>query len=384
MAVSPWYIALSASLMGHTVTLTLLLGSWTLLLVARERRKFIFALAAGLLAGLIFITRPLDGLILGGLTGLWTLGFLTDRSRWPLVVGFGLGCIVTGALLFPYNAYLTGDPLLMPLQNYLDELWHPGANRFGFGPDIGPDIRWGSLDLYRGHGLVEAVANSQHSAYSMNVELFGWGVGSLALVFVHCLWGRWTRLDRYMLVILVLSIAVAGLYWFNGSYYIGPRYWFMAFLPLVVLTAGGLRTMVSLLQATGTVARPAQRVGVVVAVLCVIAMTSFVSWRGVTKYHEHRGYHADYRDLIEQHNLRDALIFVKGEGDAELGSAFAFTTPDPRRPGPVFARDLGPERNKAVSDSLPDRQIYFVTGRVQRTDRIRIVEGPVTREMLNW
>jgi len=390
MAASPWLLAMSGSLMGHTVTLFLLVASWLLLVKSREEGSILSAVGAGALMGLLFLARPLDGLTVGTLTGLWCLTALRDVSGWRIVLGYGLGCVAVGALIFPYDYYLIGDPLAHPINRYFDRVWHPGANRLGFGPDIGPPHQWGGYDLYPGHSPSEAVINAQNYGYSLNTELFGWGTGSLMLVFVHLVWGRITRNDVYMIALCIVLMAVFGLYWFTATYYIGPRYLFLMLLPLTILTVRGIGTLRHRL--TGAIcaaALPGRRLGMAIALLCFVGAGVLTSYRSVTRYFEARGVHADIHSIMAEHDLRGALVFVRQVGnvwdaraDREFGSAFMYNAPDFSGTGPIFARDLGPASNKAVAANYPDRPIYFILGRSKTVDRARLIRGPVTRESL--
>ncbi len=376
MAVSPWWLGTSASLMAHTTTLFLMLAAWVLLLAAIERRRWALALAAGGLMGLVFDTRPLDGVVVGTLTGLWCL--MAPRPR-PLgaVVGYGLGCILTGALLFPWHAALTGNPLKTPIHNYFDQVHYEGSNRFGFAEDIGPRELWGGIDLYHGHGPLEALVHTHQNLHTLNVELLGFGVGSLALVGIHLLWGRKTRVDLAMALLALSIITVYGFYWFSGGFYVGPRYWFMVFLPLVFLSARGALTLVERLRSVPGLVAPELRVGLPLVVLCAFAMVSFTSWRGVAKYHDFRGFHDDYRQLLAVHDLSGALIFVRDTSVGDYGSAHVFNSPRLAETGPLFVRDLGEENNRRVAAAFPGRSIYFAVGRSPEA-AAHLVAGPMT------
>lgn len=364
LAISPWFLATSASLMTHTLTLALMLGAWLLLLKARDNSSATLAFFAGNLMGYMFLARALDAVIIGGLTGLWTLFLLVDHRHWKIVLGYGFGCIAVGALLFPYNMYFTGDPLVTPLNHYIDNLWYSGANSYGFGANIGPGAFWGgSVDLYPGHSPLESLIHFQHNGYTTNFELFGWGIGSLSFVLVHMFWGRWTRTETYMAVILGVTIIALSLYWFSGSFYIGPRYWFMMLFPLAVLTVSGIGTLSLCLQADGRIAMVAERLGFIVVVLCAVAVVSFLTWRGMAKYHELRNFHSDYRVLLQENDLEDGLVFLNADSDSEVGSAFVFNSPMLSGREPIFVRDLGPQSNRAIADLFPDRDIYYADGR---------------------
>ena len=279
-------------------------------------------------------------------------------------------------MIFPYNTYFTGDPFLAAVNQYSADYFGPGANRFGFGPDIGTSEVWGRIDLYPGHSFGEALINLQHNAYTLNFELFGWAFGSLSLFLVHLLWGRWTKIDAFMLLIIAIVVCAYSLYWFNGSYYIGPRYWFMVFLPFVVITASGIVTLGLKLQSLPGTNLTAERMGLTISVFAAMALVSFSSWKGVEKYHEFRGYHSDYRDLVRDNRLDGGVVFVKTDSEAESGSALFLNSPDLDGSTPLFVRDLGAQSNRAIADLYPDRPYFFVSGRNDDVEQASLVAGP--------
>jgi hypothetical protein len=361
MAASPWFIAMSASLMAHTATLALALGAVYLLLRARGG-AWAWASPAGLLMGLLFLARPIEGLIAGTAAGLWLLPLLRTGRGWSIAIAYSLGCIALGALIFPYNAVLVGDPLTPPIEAYFDALWHPGANRMGFGPDIGPANRWGGLDLFAGHSPLEAAISAQYAAYILNADLLGWGVGSLSLAIAMMLWGRWRTLEFALAGVILATAAAFALYWFNDSFYIGPRYWFLMFAPLVVLSAKGL-TAVGARLAEGWGPTAQTRLAVAVAVLCCFGSLAFTSWRGTLRYFDFRGFTADYRRVADAADLDGALVFVAAGSETDFSSAFARNDPTLPPDAPIFLLDLGPERNREAALALPGRRIVHVEGR---------------------
>ncbi len=240
MASSPWLLAAAASLMPHTLSLALMLFAWWMVLRARaasgrEVRRLVLA---GLAMGWIFATRPLDGLVIGGLTGLWILAGPGGSLRRAGI--FAAGCVAVGSLLLLHNYHMTGSPFRLALSDYLDLNWGIGANAYGFGPEIGPPGGWQMLDLWEGHGPLEAVLNTVNQIASLQFELLGWSIGSLALVFAFFLWqGRKLAFDWVMVAVIAAVVLSMALYWFADSYYFGPRYWFLAAFPLLYLCARG-------------------------------------------------------------------------------------------------------------------------------------------------
>lgn len=360
MCVSPWYLAMGATLMSHMLTLVLVLGAWHLVLCTGSRRPLAWALA-GLLMGALFLTRPLEGVVIGTLTGLWAMSRadLRSLSGWCAVAAYGGGCILIGALVFPYNQMLTANPFYTPIDEYFDLLWHKGANRLGFGPDIGSPDSWGGVDIWRGHGPLEALIEEQFNLKSMNVELLGWAVGSLLLLYVHLLWGRLTRIDKAMLAVIGCTIAAYSLYWFNGGFYIGPRYWFMTLWPALFLCARGVQTADAMLSgAEPPLARA--RVAMLVALMAGLTILSFLPWRASEKYWEFRGFHNGYRQMAVAGGVDDALVFVKSGDAGEFGSAFMLNSP--ALDGPIFVRDLGPVANARIIANVPGRKVIYADG----------------------
>lgn len=363
LCVSPWYLAMGASLMSHPLTLVLVLGAWLLLLKGNGARLLCW-FGAGLLMGALFLTRPLEGVFVGVATGLWALrrADLKFMSGWIAVAAYGLGCIVIGALVFPYNQMLTGSALSTPIDQYFDLLWHKGANRLGFGADIGSPDSWGGVDIWRGHSPLEALIAGQFNLKSLNVELLGWATGSLLLLYVHLLWGKKTRMDWAMTALIAVTIGAYALYWFNGGFYIGPRYWFMALWPAIFLSARGLQTAAALLGSIDA-EEARERVGMVALVAGALALTAFLPWRASEKYQEFRGFHDGYRTLAASGSVDNALVFVKAGDVGEWGSAFTLNSPDLK--GPIFLRDLGPAANAANAARYPGRVVRYVNGRRQ-------------------
>jgi 4-amino-4-deoxy-L-arabinose transferase-like glycosyltransferase len=385
MVVSPWFIATHASQMSHSPTLTIALAAWLLLLKAKCNGSLIASLLAGGLMGFVFLTRFLDGVFVGILTGIWTLTFLTDRSRWRVVIGYGFGCIVIGALIFPYNQYLTGDPLLTTHEQYWGSITQANVMAFGFGQDVGagPET-WGrSRDIYPGHGLAEALIHFQHNTHKINFDLFGWTMGSLSFLFAQLVWGRWTRSEIYMAILLAATITTFSLFWFSGGYYFGARYWFLGLLPIIALSVSGVSAVARKLTSINKDTLATQRLGAVLFYLCVFSVISFLTWRGVALSDDPRksNFPTDFRELLSDNDLNGSLVFVKARKN-DLGSAFLLNSPDLSGPDAIFAQDLGAESNRKIAEAFPDRPIYFVASRQPNGKKAYIIKGPVSLDSL--
>ncbi|HYC77464.1 MAG TPA: glycosyltransferase family 39 protein [Planctomycetota bacterium] len=396
LATSPWFLYLGASYMTHQVSLVCLLAGLLGVEEARRRRAAWPAALAGLALGWLFLVRSLDGLLLGGLVGLRALGVGAPRAPWRASLALATGFLVVAPWILPWNARYTGDPSVFPINAYVDRLWYPGANRLGFGEDVGnPPKSWRLLDPYPGHGARDVALNTNQNLYTLDVELHGWPIGSLAAIACAVCLRRRTRpflpIERYAILTAAVLWAGYSLYWFSGGTDFGPRYWYLMLPSALLLGAGGVRRCVAAFAApragasdAATSGDAARRVAAALVALVAFGVFVFVPWRGWRRYVEYRGFHSDYARLARSPELEGALVFVETAPDATsdrdsarvLTSPF-FTSADPaERRRPVFARSLGPDADRALSAALPERPVVRLrgrslskSGRVERLDR---------------
>ena len=377
LAVSPWYLSMSSTMLLHTFTYALVLGAWVLLQGSRKNPNFYMPFIAGCLMGWLFLARPLEGVYIGVLTGLWTLTFLTDRQNWRTVLMYGFGCIAVGILLFFYNAALTGSATALPMDNYLDRIWGPGKNAIGFGADKGaPD--WGNVDALDGHSPWEALINFQQNLYELNSELLGWAGASVFFAVFFLFWGRWSRFTASLAIIVVVTVGLYSLYWYVGGFYTGPRYWFMTLVPLLVFSAMGIVGFAERMHAIFPHAQAGPRIGALVCFLGLTSILIFESWVSFNKFPDINGYHADYQQLSRQPKFANSLIFINPGPGKEFGSAFWLNDFSPASDTPLFARDLGRAVNRQVASQYPDRAIYYVDGRSGDRPEINVRSGPIS------
>lgn len=360
MVASPWFLQSSASLMPHNTAIFCSLVSWWLLLRTPLANRHIWAMAglAGLAMGWVFVTRQLEGVIVGTLTGIWLVWQWYKGAGPTRTIAYSLGAIVAGSTFFVYNYAMTGNPMLAPLDRYITELWHVGANAYGFGPDIGPPQTWKALDMAPGHGPLEGLLNTLHNLFALQLELFGWGIGSLALVFAMFIWGRPTRQDAALSVICIFIGAAMFLYWSSGGFYIGPRYWFAMFFPVLYLSSGGAMTLSDRLTKMG-VRSPASTL----LVLCLFGLLVFTPWRGLEKFHGYNNYQSDIAQQASNLEIANALVFF----DTPKNPKSALYLNDPFLPDnqPIFLVNMGDATNRAAIDANPGRRVVNLTGTLE-------------------
>jgi hypothetical protein len=359
LASSPWFMFISASLQPQPVTLLFSLLAFLGILRAGESHSWRFALLGGLAAGLIFCVRPLDGVLFGGILGVYMLGLGGHRLPSASLIGYGAGCLLTGSLVLLYNQHLTGNWLEFPINAYFDQLWSPGANRLGFGPDVGR--LWGGYDKIPGHGWRDVLLNINQNLFNLNTELFGWCIGSLFPVVAYLLFSRWSAMDRFFLFSIGVLIAGLSLYWFSGGSGYGPRYWYLMIFPMVYFGAQGCLRAAAVFGKMFSNQAVSQRISAIVAVLIVSNLVVFVSWHAVAKYPDFWSNHDRFRQLMEQGVFgTDGLVLVETAESGMYTSAFYLNDISPDRTGPVFARYESPELTRKLLAAYPDRPVYHV------------------------
>lgn len=375
---SPWFLEINASLMTHSLSLVLVLCAWVLLERVRDGAPAGIGFLAGLAMGASVLVRPLEGVVVGTMTGLFGLGLFARRLPTSALVAYGVGCITTSSLFLVYNAHITGDPFLFPMSVYLDALWYPGVNSLGFGPDIGNAPGWAGLDPYPGHGWRDVLLNASQNFYGLNIELFGWGCGSLILAGVFVLRGSLSTLDKRLAALTVALLASYTLYWFSGGNGYGPRYWYITIVPLMWFSLRGTQLVIAAADdgTAGSVAE--RRVQLAIGACGLIALLCFLPWRAVGKFDTFRGFHSQYRSLAREHDLDGHLVLVRTTRETDWSSAYTLMWPTPYEDEPIFALDRGSASTRALLAAYPDRRVLVVRGLSDPNERIQVVEGPLT------
>ena len=74
LAVSPWYLFMGMNVMTHMSTLAFALAATLGIIAARRLGRAMWGLWAGACVGVVSLIRPLDGLIVAVLLGMWSVG----------------------------------------------------------------------------------------------------------------------------------------------------------------------------------------------------------------------------------------------------------------------------------------------------------------------
>lgn len=374
LCLSPWFVFMGMNFMAHTFTLTCALIATLAVIRARQTGSSTWGLTAGCAVGVVSLIRPLDGLVVGGLLGLWAIGLGDRRLKVSSILAFALGAAAVAAVVLPYNSRITGNPTEFPLMAYYEKYFGPKTNALGFGPERG--LNW-PIDPFPGHSPLDALINANLNAFSINVELFGWITGSLLMVVLLLFSGTVRKSDYSMLAVVVAIAGVFSLYWFSGGPDFGARYWYLMVIPLAALTVRGIQFLETSFVGPGS-AKQGTRVMAGVLSLSVLALVNFFPWRAIDKYHHYLGMRPDIRYLEKQHGFGKSIVLIRGNLHPDYHSAWVYNPSDPYAEVPVYAWD----RNTKVRDQLlrayPDRPIWIVNGPTLTRAGFQVVAGPLS------
>lgn len=375
IAFSPWYLFLSMSFMTHILTLTCALIAALAVSFSRQTEKAYWAWVGGLTLGFISLVRPLEALALAVLLGLWAIGWGGKRLKPAGIAGLVLGAMIIGGLGLLYNSTLTGDPLRFPINAYTDEHFGPNSNAYGFGPDRG--MGW-EFDPNPGHSPFDALVNTNLNVSTLNTELLGWSIGSFLLIAIFFCFGRLKQSDYLMLAVIGLIYLLHFFYYFSGGPDFAARYWFLMFIPLIVLTARGIESFgakldESKLQAGGALY-------ITVATLCLMAAINFVCWRAIDKYHNFRGMRPDVRYLAETNDFGKSLVLIRGNQHPDFDSAMIYNPLDFQADAPIYAWDRDAETRKKLLAFYADRPVWIIESPSLTKRGFKVVAGPLSAE----
>jgi hypothetical protein len=376
-AASPWNVFLGMSFMPHAFTLCCALTATLGVIAARRTDQARWAWGGGLALGIVASIRQLDAMIMAAALGLWAIGLGGKRLRLSATAGLVLGSMLATAPLLAFNRFFTGKAGRFPMMEYIDRVFGKGANDYGFGKDRG--MGW-ALDPNPGHGPVDGLINASLNTSATQVELFGWSVGSLLLVYVFVLRGRFTTADRLMLGLIVLTALAYFFNYYSGGPDFGARYWFLMIVPLVALTARAGLTIdePDVLRDVNNVALPRISTSVMtgITLLSLAAWVAFVPWRAVDKYRTFRGMRPDIVSLSTQHGFERGLVLITGREFPDFASAATYNPIDLGADVPVYARRTVPSADSAVIAAFANRPVWFVDGPTVTGEGFVVRGGP--------
>jgi len=370
---SPWFVFMSMNFMSHTFMLTAVLIAAAAVIRARRNGNVVWGCIMGGAVGVVSLIRPLDGLIVAIVIGLWSLGIGGRRLKLNIIAAYVLSVLVVGAIIFPYNKQLTGSSTTFPLMAYYEEYHGHNSNALGFGPERG--LGW-ALDPFPGHGPLDAVVNAGLNISSINTELFGWSTGSLIVVVMFLFSGGMKKNDYLLFMIMLFIAGTLSLYWFSGGPDFGARYWYLMIIPLVALTVRGIEFLGSRSEVNGETSSLNAKMLVAVLSLSLCSLVNVFPWRAIDKYHNYRGMRPDIRSLSQEYNFGRSLVLIQGD-DADYESAWTYNPLDPQANAPLYAWARDPNTQNRLLKEYRDRVLWVVDGPSKTGAGYAVVRGPL-------
>jgi hypothetical protein len=280
--------------------------------------------------------------------------------------------------VLPYNQQITGNLTKFPLIAYYEKYFGPKTYALGFGPDRGID--W-PIDAFPGHSPLEALINAALNTFSANVDLFGWSFGSLLIAGFYLLAGKKESEDYLLLALMAVVLVLYSLFWYSGGPDIGPRYWYLMILPLVVFTAKGILLLGdSPWRDKGSNNIQSARVSIVIIVLCLFSLVNYLPWRALDKYYHYLEMRPDIEQLADDYQFGKSIVLVQGKSHPDYASAWIYNPLLPDMEGPLFAYDQSLETRTQVINTFPDRSYWIVAGPSITGKAYQVVDGPLTSQ----
>ena len=241
------------------------------------------------------------------------------------------------------------------------------------------------MDAFPGHSPIESVINTALNIFSLNIELFGWSIGSLLLLTLLSVSGTISRKDIWALLVIASVIGVHCFFWYHGGPDFGARYWFLSIIPFIALTVRGAEWVSRSTSGVGIRTSSSDgRVMVAVAAMCLVTLISYLPWRVSDKYYRYLRMQPGIEQLAKDHGFGRSLVIVRGKEHPDYQSTWVYNPVDFEGDVPVYAFDRNSEVYEELLRKYVDRPIWIVHGPTLTGGQYSIVRGPVdANELLN-
>ena len=335
---SPYFIFMNGTLLSHSTSL-LLTAIFLLALVKLDANQSRWwACLAGLVAGLLFLTRVYTSMALGCVLGLGyfitSLCYCPWRTVAKQCLLFIVFCVPVVVLHLFYNKILTGQYLLFPYHLTL-----PAFHKLGFGTR--------STGLYT--PLIGAI-NMFYNLGLLNLWLWGWPFSFLfVVILLFCRKKRWD----WLLVSSCLALPLAYFFYhYRGVFEIGPVYYYELILPLSLLTVRGIQELRK--QFPGNIVT--RNISVVVFASYMLAVPFWLEQTAIMW--EATRYRNDIFQTLKAEKIHHALVFIPDRTTDMILSPNRLVMKNVNYTEDIlFAADRG-EANHLLIDVFPNRTPY--------------------------
>jgi hypothetical protein len=339
LALSPFFLAMHATLLAHTTCL-LALGVFMLGTAKAMTSTWLgWGVLAGAGLGYAFNTRPFTTVLIAWPFLAWgVLRGARTRSTVLLQQGLCLGAMASVFLgaYFLYNHLLTGSWAVSPYVLY------NSSERLGF-------VHVRVLDWQ--HTPAAGWNHLRDNLERLNRWWLGF-TGSFAIL-AGLIVGRWRVAD---LVLLLSAASLAGghfFFYFPGVSTVGPVYYFEAVLALGLLGARALRAVWQRIPhwAPGP-ARVRAAVPLVGLIVWLLALSMF--WvETIRDLTDKLAIQREFRRAVAAAAPRHAIVLIPSDG-----SIWHAVRLDPLGPRDVLFTRARAERDERIMRENPDRRVY--------------------------
>lgn len=316
-AFPPFYIFNSASYYSHTPAL--FFASLSMLLFQKSIKSGvnIFLFFSGISAGLMILIRPIDGLIII-LPLICYAIYLTRKKKFNVkqFLLFLIPATFVLSFLFYTNFLYSNDPFIFPNLSYITKNNIPN---FGLNP----------------------IRGFKNLIYHLQL-LFFW----IPFIFIFAPFSFLSKnqWNNFLASVIFFNIFVYFLVLQTGGDQFGPRYYYISFTSLVILSANGFRVLIMKFHNL--------RYFLILIIVSDILLFGFYSY-DIAREVDFRNQVYQY---VKENKITNALIFMKSNN--EEGCSF-YTKNSPFLNSDVlYVCDLG-NKNKELTTLYPEKNYYF-------------------------
>ena len=328
---TPFFLLNAASYFNHPATVLLI----TLFLVAvirlSEGAGTGWAILAGLAIGAALWVRPGPALSLTIPLALWLASKWVRERRWGMLAAAAAPVAAAVAGLAGYNRRMFGS-----------------AWQTGYGVSDPGDIQ-------PGVGL-DHLAVTGWWLLKLCFWLAPGAVAGLWLLVYRRRWREWFRREPVLVLMLVSlgCLAISYLVFQNkGGNEYGPRYYYDGVTYLAILLCAGWMRAPEVFEGTVPPWKARRATSLALGFGALLAVAGSVPFL-MFHYRDKVNHNRDLFTSVERSGLSRALVFLS-TGSGRMPPGDLVRNPLDFRSGVVYARDLGPEADRALAALYPDR-----------------------------
>lgn len=341
---SPFILFMSSEYMNHVSALFFFSLFLLCFYKTINRLNLKYSIVAGIAFGILCNIRPFTAASLSLPFIIYGV-FLLSQNPKTFTKPFALMClfsILFVLLLLVFNWLTNGNPFVFGYEALRGSEALPGFGRSGWGPK---------------HTPLRGVSLSLDSLNALNVYLFEWPIPSLFFVYILLNSGSKKNWD-FLLLFSFLSLAAAHFFYWYQDLCFGPRFYFEATVPLIILTARGLSVIPVVVRKVLKLRFRKNEIRLII--LSVLFFCYFNAIAGnlpvLIKLYSNNYWGVNTKAVkdFEKLNIDNAIVFVQKYEGFFVKNSPLFDKDI------IFARDLG-GKNRLLMQMYPQYSYYLLS-----------------------